>query len=176
MRREAKLVLLDSLPEPRLRSRFGNWSLRRQTAELVHRPTQYAVDLERKSRSVSQPFLPSWAIQSRTSAALADPESRKVYLARLVTGETVKFRFAALDGDYVSLWGLDSRGTCAPEIRGGPPEKLLNINVRADAIMYVAELPPARENGMEKFMEQMRRRRAAEVSQAAPEGGRNDAA
>ena len=110
------------------------------------------------------------------SAALADPESREVYLARLVTGETVKFRYAALDGDYVMLWGLDSRGTCAPEVRGGPPDRLLQINVRADAIMYVAELPPARENGMEKFMEQMRRRRAAEVSQAAPEGGRNDAA
>jgi len=112
------------------------------------------------------------------SATLADPESREVYLARLVTGETVKFRFAALDGDYVSLWGLDSRGTCAPEIRGGPPEKLLNINVRADAIVYVAELPPlpAKENGMEKFMEAVRRRRAAELSQAAPEEGRNDAA
>ena len=99
-----------------------------------------------------------------TSAALADPESREVYLARLVTGETVKFRYAALDGDYVMLWGLDSRGTCAPEVRGGPPDRLLQINVRADAIMYVAELPP------------VRRRRAAEVSQAAPEGGRNDAA
>ena len=112
------------------------------------------------------------------SATLADPESREVYLARLVTGETVKFRFAALDGDYVSLWGLDSRGTCAPEIRGGPPEKLLNINVRADAIVYVAELPPlpAKENRMEKFMEAVRRRRAAELSQAAPEEGRNDAA
>jgi len=110
------------------------------------------------------------------SAALADPESRKVYLARLVTGETVKFRYAALDGDYVMLWGLDSRGTCAPEVRGGPPDRLLQINVRADAIMYVAELPPARENGMEKFMEQIRRRRAAELSQAAPEEGRNDAA
>jgi len=83
---------------------------------------------------------------------------------------------ACLDGDYVSLWGLDSRGTCAPEVRGGPPDRLLQINVRADAIMYVAELPPARENGMEKFMEQIRRRRAAELSQAAPEEGRNDAA
>ena len=117
------------------------------------------------------------------SAALADPESRKVYLARLVTGETVKFRYAALDGDYVMLWGLDSRGTCAPEVRGGPPDRLLQINVRADAIMYVAELPPlparetpVRENMIEKLMEEVRRRRAAEVSQAAPEGGRNDAA
>jgi hypothetical protein len=112
------------------------------------------------------------------SAALADPESREVYLARLVTGETVKFRYAALDGDYVMLWGLDSRGTCAPEVRGGPPDRLLQINVRADAIVYVAELPPlpARENGMEKFMEQIRRRLAAELCQAAPEGGRNDAA
>ena len=97
------------------------------------------------------------------SAALADPESREVYLARLVTGETVKFRYAALDGEYVMLWGLNNGTICAPEVRGGPPDRLLQINVRADAIMYVAELPPARENG-------------AEVSQAAPEGGRNDAA
>jgi hypothetical protein len=112
------------------------------------------------------------------SATLADSESHKVYLARLVTGETVKFRFAALDGEYVMLWGLKNGNTCAPEVRGGPPEKILNINVRADAIVYVAELPPlpARENGMEKFMEAVRRRRAAEVSQAAPEEGRNDAA
>jgi hypothetical protein len=112
------------------------------------------------------------------SAALSDPESREVYLARLVTGETVKFRYAALDGDYVILWGLKNGNTCAPEVRGGPPDRLLQINVRADAIVYVAELPPlpARENGMEKFMEQIRRRRAAEVSQAAPEEGRNDAA
>jgi len=90
---------------------------------------------------------------------------------------------ACLDGDYVSLWGLDSRGTCAPEVRGGPPDRLLQINVRADAIMYVAELPPlparetpVRENMIEKLMEEVRRRRAAELSQAAPEGGRNDAA
>jgi len=117
------------------------------------------------------------------SAALADPESREVYLARLVTGETVKFRYAALDGDYVMLWGLDSRGTCAPEVRGGPPDRLLQINVRADAIVYVAELPPlparetpVRENMIEKLMEEVRRRRAAELSKAAPEGGRNDAA
>ena len=79
------------------------------------------------------------------SAALADPESREVYLARLTTGETVKFRYAALDGDYVMLWGLDSRGTCTPpEVRGGPPEPILKINVRADAIVYVAEPPRCR--------------------------------
>jgi hypothetical protein len=76
------------------------------------------------------------------SAALADQESREVYLARLTTGQTVKFRYAALDGDYVMLWGLDSRGAGAPELRGGPPEPILQINVRADAIVYVAELPP----------------------------------
>ena len=112
------------------------------------------------------------------SAALADPESREVYLARLVTGETVKFRYAALDGEYVMLWGLKNGNTCAPEVRGGPPEKLLNINVRADAIVYVAELPPlparettVRQNEIGKFMEAVRRRRAAELSQAAPEGG-----
>jgi hypothetical protein len=117
------------------------------------------------------------------SAALADPEKREVYLARLVTGERVKFRYVALDGDYVMLWGLNSRGACAPEVRGGPPDRLLQINVRADAIVYVAELPPlpAREtpirgNGMEELMEAVRRRRAAELSKAAPEGGRNDAA
>jgi hypothetical protein len=117
------------------------------------------------------------------SAALADPESREVYLARLVTGETVKFRYAALDGEYVMLWGLKNGNTCAPEVRGGPPEKLLNINVRADAIVYVAELPPlparetpVRENMVEKLMEDARRRLAAELCQAAPEGGRNDAA
>jgi hypothetical protein len=78
------------------------------------------------------------------SAALADPESREVYLALLTTGETVKFRYAALDGDYVMLWGLNSRGACAPEVRGGPPEPILKINVRADAIVYVAELPRCR--------------------------------
>jgi len=117
------------------------------------------------------------------SAALADPESREVYLARLVTGETVKFRYAALDGDYVMLWGLNNGTTCAPEVRGGPPEKILDFNVRADAIVYVAELPPlparetpVRENMIEKLMEEVRRRRAAELSQAAPEEGRNDAA
>jgi hypothetical protein len=76
------------------------------------------------------------------AAALADSESREAYLARLTTGETVKFRSAAIDGDYVMLWGLDSRGAGAPELRGGPPEPILQINVRADAIVYVAELPP----------------------------------
>jgi hypothetical protein len=76
------------------------------------------------------------------SAALADQGSREVYLARLTTGETVKFRYAALDGDYVMLWGLDSRGAGAPELRGGPPEPIFSVNVRADAIVYVAELPP----------------------------------
>jgi hypothetical protein len=117
------------------------------------------------------------------SATLFYPEKREVYLARLVTGETVKFRYAALDGEYVMLWGLKNGNTCAPEVRGGPPEDLLNINVRADAIVYVAELPPlpAREtpirgNGMEELMEAVRQRHAAELCQAAPEGGRNDAA
>jgi len=76
------------------------------------------------------------------SAALAGPEDREVYLARLLTGETVKFRSAALDGDYVMLWGLDGRGACKPEVRGGPPDPIMQINVRADAIAYVAELPP----------------------------------
>jgi len=76
------------------------------------------------------------------SAALADPEDREEYLARLTTGETVKFRCVALDGEYVMLWGLDGRGACNPEVRGGPPDPIMQINVRADAIAYVAELPP----------------------------------
>jgi hypothetical protein len=67
---------------------------------------------------------------------------REVYLARLVTGETVKFRHAALDGDYVMLWGLNNSGSCAPVVHGGPPVEIRNFNVRADAIVYVAELPP----------------------------------
>ena len=76
------------------------------------------------------------------SAALAEPAVREVYLARLTTGETVRFRGAAIDGDYVMLWGLDERGACEPEVAGGPREDILQINVRVDAIVYVAELPP----------------------------------
>ena len=56
--------------------------------------------------------------------------------------KTVKFRSAALDGDYVMLWGLDGRGACKPEVRGGPPDPIMQINVRVAAIAYVAELPP----------------------------------
>jgi hypothetical protein len=76
------------------------------------------------------------------SAALADSESREVYLARLTTGETVRFQYAAIDGDYVMLWSYRNGTARRPEVRCGPPEPILQINVRADAIVYVAELPP----------------------------------
>jgi hypothetical protein len=49
------------------------------------------------------------------SAALAAPKSREVYLARLTTGETVRFRYAALDGDYVRAFETELR--CNPETR-----------------------------------------------------------
>ena len=39
------------------------------------------------------------------------------------------------------LWGMDASGYCRPEVHGGPSEQILQINVRADAIVYVAELP-----------------------------------
>jgi hypothetical protein len=75
------------------------------------------------------------------AAALADSESREAYLAKLTTGETVRFQYAAIDGDYVMLWSYRNGTARRPEVRGGPPEPILNINVRADAIVYVAELP-----------------------------------
>ena len=76
MGRKAQVVLLADLPEPKPRSRFGNWSLRRQTAELVHRPTQYAVDLE---RCLSAAEVLDWIAQLGKKGWLTDRDFRDLF-------------------------------------------------------------------------------------------------